>query len=117
MSDKNHMPATFVGLPLALASDYDRLFVINAEDDSYKEYSAVGSDKELVIHIFREVCGSSDAAYHTDQHTGCDQRDAPPHQQYFCQVQLLLRIAVILSAHTHVSFPSSDSRLSITDVQ
>ena len=35
MSDKNHMPATFVGLALALASDYDRLFVINAEDDSY----------------------------------------------------------------------------------
>ncbi len=76
MSDKNHMPATFVGLALALASDYDRLFVINAEDDSYKEYSAVGSDKELI-----EV--ASGESFFKDVRRDCREQVWPADQDYF----------------------------------
>ena len=42
-------PITFGELALALAGDYDSIFVIDAEDDSYVEYLTKGSDKELVI--------------------------------------------------------------------
>ncbi|SDA24355.1 diguanylate cyclase (GGDEF) domain-containing protein [Ruminococcus sp. YE71] len=48
MNDHRQEPITFSDLALALANDYSRLFVINAEDDSYIEYSHEGTKDELV---------------------------------------------------------------------
>lgn len=47
MEGKKHEQLTFASLALALANDYDRLFVIDTADDSYAEYTASGSEKEL----------------------------------------------------------------------
>ncbi len=55
MKDRDNAPLTFVSLALALANDYTRLFVIDAKDDSYIEYSASGDNKELT-----EVSGGKD---------------------------------------------------------
>ena len=38
---------TFSELAWALANDYDTIYVINSDDDSYVEYSSEGTDKEL----------------------------------------------------------------------
>ena len=40
---------TFARLALALANDYESVYYLNSEDDSYVEYSAVGADKDLDI--------------------------------------------------------------------
>lgn len=45
----NKQKTSFSELALALADDYESIFVINASDDSYVEYSSAGADKELVI--------------------------------------------------------------------
>ncbi len=39
---------TFSEIALALADDYDSIYVIHSEDDSYVEYSSRGADQELV---------------------------------------------------------------------
>lgn len=39
---------TFGEIALALSNDYDRLFVIDSEDDSYAEYLMEGDNKQLV---------------------------------------------------------------------
>ena len=44
----NKNPITFSEIALALANDYDSIFVIDSEDDSYVEYLAEGDNKELV---------------------------------------------------------------------
>lgn len=38
---------TFVRLALALANDYESVYVIDTQDDSYVEYKTAGADKEL----------------------------------------------------------------------
>ena len=48
MTEHKREPMTFVDLALALADDYSRLFVIDAEDDSYIEYSHNADLSELV---------------------------------------------------------------------
>lgn len=40
---------SFSELALALANDYDSIYVIDYTDDSYVEYTAVGGEKELVL--------------------------------------------------------------------
>ena len=40
---------TYSEIALALANDYESVYVINAEDDSYVEYIAEGDNKKLVI--------------------------------------------------------------------
>ena len=40
--------ASFAELALALAGDYESIYVIDSEDDSYVEYSSVGAENELV---------------------------------------------------------------------
>ena len=39
---------TFGEIALALANDYDSIFVIDSDDNSYVEYLAEGDNKELV---------------------------------------------------------------------
>ncbi|WP_164173296.1 GGDEF domain-containing protein [Ruminococcus flavefaciens] len=48
MKKHDKTPISFARLALALANDYCSIYVINAEDDSYVEYSPSGDDKELV---------------------------------------------------------------------
>ena len=50
----NNTPITFAELALALADDYDSIYVIDADDDSYVEYLAQGADKELVKRSWGE---------------------------------------------------------------
>ena len=40
---------SFSEMALALANDYESIYVIDSKDDSYVEYSAEGADKELVV--------------------------------------------------------------------
>ncbi|SCW26692.1 diguanylate cyclase (GGDEF) domain-containing protein [Ruminococcaceae bacterium YRB3002] len=47
-SSDNGRSITFGEIALALANDYDSIFIIDSEDDSYVEYLAAGDDKELV---------------------------------------------------------------------
>ena len=42
---------TYSEIALALANDYESVFVIDAEDDSYVEYIAEGDNKKLVIKL------------------------------------------------------------------
>ncbi|WP_303805680.1 GGDEF domain-containing protein [Ruminococcus flavefaciens] len=48
MKKHDKTPISFARLALALANDYCSIYVINAENDSYVEYSPSGDDKELV---------------------------------------------------------------------
>lgn len=45
----NNEELSFSRLALALAGDYEMLFVVNIEDNSYVEYVASGKEKKLVI--------------------------------------------------------------------
>ncbi len=47
--NRNNNPITFGELAFALAGDYESIYVIDAEDDSYVEYLALGDNKDLVI--------------------------------------------------------------------
>ena len=44
----NKKTITFSEIALALANDYDSIFIIDSVDDSYVEYLAEGDNKELV---------------------------------------------------------------------
>ena len=44
----NNQPLSFASIALALANDYNRLFVIDSIDDSYIEYTTQGAEKELI---------------------------------------------------------------------
>lgn len=48
MESSSGNPITFSEIALALACDYDSIFVIDALDDSYVEYLAEGDNKELI---------------------------------------------------------------------
>lgn len=45
---KDNQPLSFARIALALANDYNRLFVIDSDDDSYIEYTTNGAEKELI---------------------------------------------------------------------
>ena len=45
---QQNTPITFAELALALANDYECIYVIDSEDDSYVEYVTAGAQKELV---------------------------------------------------------------------
>ena len=47
-SENSNKPITFDEIALALAKDYDSIFVIDSIDDSYVEYLAEGDNKTLV---------------------------------------------------------------------
>ena len=72
-NNKKNIPITFGELALALAGDYDSIFVINSEDDNYVEYLAEGDNKELVKRasgddFFRDVVRDArDQVYPEDQ--------------------------------------------------
>lgn len=44
----NNTPITFGEIALALAADYESIYVIDADDDSYVEYMTQGADNELI---------------------------------------------------------------------
>ena len=46
--ENSKKPITFEEIALALAKDYDSIFVIHSDDDSYVEYIVEGEDKTLV---------------------------------------------------------------------
>ena len=46
---KDHEIVTFSRLALSLANDYESIYYINAKDDSYVEYGALGEDKNLTV--------------------------------------------------------------------
>ena len=46
---KGHEIVTFSRLALSLANDYESIYYINANDDSYVEYGASGEDKNLTV--------------------------------------------------------------------
>ncbi|WP_303834280.1 GGDEF domain-containing protein [Ruminococcus flavefaciens] len=48
MKKNDRSPVSFASLALALANDYLSIYVIDAETDSYVEYSPNGADKELI---------------------------------------------------------------------
>ena len=50
--NENRKSITFGEIALALANDYDSLYVIDSEDDSYVEYITKGDNKELVKRDF-----------------------------------------------------------------
>ena len=76
MKNSNHEPLTFVSLALALANDYNRLFVIDSEDDSYIEYAPNGEKKELI-----PVSGGKD--FFTDVRRDCREQVWEEDQEYF----------------------------------
>lgn len=76
MSENNRSPVSFVNFALALASDYNRLFVINADDDSYAEYSPDKDSKELV-----RVSSGED--FFSDVHRDCREQVWEEDQEYF----------------------------------
>ena len=51
MADRkqNKKNSSFSELALALANDYESIYVIDSSDDSYEEYTAEGAEKELVL--------------------------------------------------------------------
>ena len=46
--ENSKKPITFEEIALALAKDYDSIFVIHSNDDSYVEYIVEGENKTLV---------------------------------------------------------------------
>lgn len=77
-SSKNKEPITFASLALALANDYDRLFVIDADDDSYVEYAAAGDDKQLVV-------ANSGDSFFEDVKRDCREQVVADDQEYFLE--------------------------------
>ena len=67
---------TFAEIALALANDYDSLFVIDSRDDSYVEYVAKGSNKELVKR-------SSGDNFYADVPKNCREQVYPEDQERF----------------------------------
>lgn len=45
---KRDKKISFTSLALALASDYNSLYVVDSQDDSYVEYAPSGADKDLI---------------------------------------------------------------------
>lgn len=69
-------PITFGEIASALAADYDSIFVIDADDNSYVEYLAQGDDKELVKR-------ASGEDFYTDVIRDCREQVYPDDQDFF----------------------------------
>ena len=78
MKKHDKTPISFARLALALANDYCSIYVINAEDDSYVEYSPSGDDKELV-----QV--SSGKNFYEDLPHNCRELVYKEDQEYFLE--------------------------------
>ena len=76
MHDMNQQPLTFASLALALANDYSSIYVIAADDDSYVEYAAGGSDQDLIVL-------SSGKNFYADVRRNCREQVWPEDQDYF----------------------------------
>lgn len=76
MKNNNQAALSFVRLALALANDYSRLYVIDAENSSYVEYAPTGAEKELV-----PVSSGSD--FFQDVPQNCREQVWPDDQEYF----------------------------------
>ena len=74
--DENKKPISFGEIALALANDYDSIFIIDSEDDSYVEYLAEGDNKELV----RRASGEN---FYTDVIRDAREQIYPDDQDYF----------------------------------
>ncbi|MBR1752542.1 MAG: GGDEF domain-containing protein [Ruminococcus sp.] len=92
---KKREPLTFVNLALALANDYSRLFVIDAENDSYVEYSPDGEEKELVA-----VAGGDD--FFTDVRRDVRAQVWEEDQEYF--LNAFKKEAVVSALNDGMSF-------------
>ncbi len=69
--DQNKKTITFSEIALALANDYDSIFIIDSEDDSYVEYLAEGDNKELVRrasgdNFYKDVIRDAHEQVHPD---------------------------------------------------
>ncbi len=73
---KKHI--TFAEIALALAADYESIYVIDADDDSYIEYLAQGADNELIVR-------SSGESFYTDTIKNCRVLVYPDDQDYFLE--------------------------------
>ncbi|MBE5864150.1 MAG: EAL domain-containing protein [Lachnospiraceae bacterium] len=69
-------PITFGEIALALANDYESLYVIDSEDDSYVEYIAWGDNKELAVR-------SSGVNFYQDVIINCRELVHPEDQEMF----------------------------------
>ncbi|MBQ8966148.1 GGDEF domain-containing protein [Ruminococcus sp.] len=67
---------TFIKLAMALADDYESIYVINTDDDSYAEYSASGREKKLCRR-------SSGDDFYADTVKNCDLLVYPEDQPVF----------------------------------
>ncbi|MBR6046288.1 MAG: GGDEF domain-containing protein [Ruminococcus sp.] len=72
----NDNALTFERLAVALADDYETLYVINCEDDSYVEYGFNGQNKELEVR-------SAGADFYADTVTNCRRLVYPEDQEKF----------------------------------
>lgn len=69
-------PISFSEIALALANDYDSIFIIDSEDDSYVEYLAEGDNKELV----KRASGEN---FYNDVIRDCREQVHPEDQDHF----------------------------------
>lgn len=83
--DLNHLPRhdafTFERLAVALANDYESVYVINTRDDSYVEYTATGADKTLSVRS----CGED---FYADTRVNCRRLVYPDDQEHFLNTLL-----------------------------
>ena len=77
-NNKDHDALTFVRLATALADDYESIYVINTDDDSYVEYSASGEAKELC----RQSAGDD---FYADTVKNCKLMVYPDDRQFFLE--------------------------------
>lgn len=69
-------PISFSDIALALANDYENIYVIDADDDSYVEYLVEGDNKELVVR-------SSGVNFYADVVPNCREQVYPEDQEFF----------------------------------
>ena len=70
---------TFTRLALSLANDYESIYYINTETDSYYEYASAHNDKQLTIL-------SSGADFYTDMGYNVPKLVYPEDRQRFLEV-------------------------------
>ena len=76
--NRNNTPITFGEIAFALASDYDSIYVIDADDDSYVEYLPKGDDKELVVRDYGDN-------FYEAVKKNCPEQVYPEDQAYFLE--------------------------------
>ena len=72
------MSITFDQIALALARDYNSIYVIDANDDSYVEYLAEGGDKQLVLR-------ASGSDFYKDAILDCKESVHPDDREEFLE--------------------------------